>query len=427
MTPAPKSPLPKRRRGFTIVELLVATAITLALGGMLVSITSSVLEGWRRSSGRLAAESQARLVLDQLARDLQGLVYQADGKCYLAATVLTRTDNTGTGAATQWAPVDDPLDQVTANLPFKDQTDFQDTTISAGPGYRSVWLQHGDRSLKSDLKISEQRFGVAGTWLRFFSETTDGQPAGTTSAVSYQIVRRAISNSPDAEVRWQLYRSTVRPYHDVGTNFPGVLECGMDLFPTTTSPYESSTNTPTGYAADAGSDDAPVAIRRVRSNLVIANNVVDFGVRFYKRTGGTLRLMYPADSPPPSTTAPISSGFIDMTPYEAAQLGGTQLRFVRGGPLSSVADIGHFVSSRVQPSARNPEAGRMPDVIEVMIRVLSEEGARQIAALESGRLGTVPPDSLPNTDQGRSEWWWNIVEANSVVFTQQFDVKLRAH
>jgi type II secretory pathway pseudopilin PulG len=432
------------RTGFTIIELLVATSITLALAAMLVAMTSNVLDGWRRSTGRLSAESQARVLLDQLERDLAGFVYRPDGNCYMAATVLT-----GSGNSPNWVNPFDPLGQVASgDLPFKFTgagSEEQDVGVADGPGHRNVWLQHGNRTVVTDLPITSQRFGMAGTWLRFFSMAPDGAPAGTVAAVSYQVVRRAISSSPDAEVRWLLHRHVVRPYTDVATNRPGVLEAGLNLWPDNASLYDAQS--PGGNNdAELGTADPngigladPITVRRTRPENVIANNVIDFGVRFYKRQGGILVLMFPATQNS-STGANFSSGRINMDSYRGVGADGTpatsddiglDLRFANGPGTPGNGDIAHFVSSRVAPAllpatARNLYAGQVPDVVEIMVRILTEEGARQIAALESGRLGITPPDGLGANTQGRAEWWWRIADANSVVFTRQIDLKSRS-
>src|SRR4051812_12957379 len=83
----------KGRRAFTIIELVVAAAITAALAGGIIVIVHNVSTTWARSSGRLGADAQARLVLEQLALDLQGAQFRDDGNVWLAAEVV---DNTST-------------------------------------------------------------------------------------------------------------------------------------------------------------------------------------------------------------------------------------------------------------------------------------------------------------------------------------------
>jgi prepilin-type N-terminal cleavage/methylation domain-containing protein len=62
------------RRGFTLMELMVAMAITTIIVTVLVSITSIALDTWNRSRSELRASRQAKGMLDVMARDLEALV-----------------------------------------------------------------------------------------------------------------------------------------------------------------------------------------------------------------------------------------------------------------------------------------------------------------------------------------------------------------
>ena len=47
------------RAGFTLVELLVASAITVVLAGIMIAIVAQVARTWARASGGLTANQQA--------------------------------------------------------------------------------------------------------------------------------------------------------------------------------------------------------------------------------------------------------------------------------------------------------------------------------------------------------------------------------
>src|SRR4051794_1066992 len=70
---------PVRSKGFTLLELLVAAALTAALAGFLAIVVRNIGGTWSRASGKLSADAQARLVLDQLELDLQGALFRDDG------------------------------------------------------------------------------------------------------------------------------------------------------------------------------------------------------------------------------------------------------------------------------------------------------------------------------------------------------------
>jgi prepilin-type N-terminal cleavage/methylation domain-containing protein len=62
------------KRGFTLMELMVAMAITTIIVTVLVSITSIALDTWNRSRSELRASRQAKGMIDTMARDFEALV-----------------------------------------------------------------------------------------------------------------------------------------------------------------------------------------------------------------------------------------------------------------------------------------------------------------------------------------------------------------
>lgn len=62
------------KRGFTLMELMVAMAITTIIVTVLVSITSIALDTWNRSRSELRAARQAKGMIDTMARDFEALV-----------------------------------------------------------------------------------------------------------------------------------------------------------------------------------------------------------------------------------------------------------------------------------------------------------------------------------------------------------------
>jgi prepilin-type N-terminal cleavage/methylation domain-containing protein len=62
------------RRGFTLVELLVAMAITTVIILVLVGVTSVAVDTWKRSRSEVRAASQGKAMIDSMARDLEALV-----------------------------------------------------------------------------------------------------------------------------------------------------------------------------------------------------------------------------------------------------------------------------------------------------------------------------------------------------------------
>lgn len=313
---------PRDVQGFTLLELLVAVTITLVLAGIMLSVTGSTLGVWKRTQDTFSGNAQAKLALDMIERDLQSACHFRDGigNIWLAADVITSaTGLNGHG----W---------LTTSL-MKPATSVGQVLIPSSPSFP---------------RISDARFGLSGTWLRFFAATSESSTQlAIPRAISYQLVRRPVSGAVvvtnPAEIRYTLYRSVANNNETLATGY-NLTTYGAVL----TNPSSS---------ADA-----------------LASNVVDFGVWLYARNAdGSLRRIFPASN----------------------------------------ADLEHRANDAIAPGDGN----RMPDVIEVMVRLLSDEGARLIAAVESGL--TPRPPAFSSDDV----WWWSVVEANSRVFVRRVELK----
>ena len=70
-------------RAFTLIEVLVASAVMVILVGLVAYIAGSVLNTWNRSSGKLSANAEARLALDLIAQDLETAVLRNNGQQWL--------------------------------------------------------------------------------------------------------------------------------------------------------------------------------------------------------------------------------------------------------------------------------------------------------------------------------------------------------
>jgi prepilin-type N-terminal cleavage/methylation domain-containing protein len=68
------------RKGFTLMELMVAMAITVIIVTVLVSITSIAIDTWNRSRSELRAARQAKSMVDTMARDFEAMVTRSGGK-----------------------------------------------------------------------------------------------------------------------------------------------------------------------------------------------------------------------------------------------------------------------------------------------------------------------------------------------------------
>ncbi len=348
------------RRAFTLVELLVAAALAALLGLLVVAALAAVLDHWSRMTARLTVAAQARVVLEQVSVDLQGAILRADGRAWLAVSVLPDT-----GLSGQWRPAAVPAQAKPGNLHPR-------TLDLAAPD------------------LQQARFGVAGVWLRLITAKADtGADAATLPApvaIGWQIVRRSLSSNPAAAQRYLLFRSEVRRTSTAG-GAPGTFEAGYELDP--------AADPPTAYLAASGTAGDPGNLIRPPLGAAFADNVIDFGMRLQVCEGADLRLVFPA--------RPSARG--------AAPAGGAPAEGATPAERQHLARAG-------EPAADDYYRHAFPDTAEVMIRILTDEGARLIAAYEAGRL-------RPPAGASAADYWWTLAEAHSRVFTARIAIPAR--
>lgn len=323
----------RRARGaFTLLELLVAAAITLLLAVLVLSVAQGALRLWHRVQGTGAAATTAMVALDRLEADLQSAwLGPADGPV-VAVTLAT---DPGALALHGW---------------------FERGERQKPGGAASLrpWPEPDEQGLR---RLADARFGVGGAWLRLVTNTAESaaEPARP-RVVAWQVLRRPVtgrleSGNP-APVRYTLFRSAVGAANSWGS--------GLDV---TAPAYASASGTP-------GVPRAPATVMNPAAADALAAPVIDLGVWLYRRAAdGTLRRIFP-------------QGAMD--------------------------------TAHVADPAR-PES--LPDVADVMVRVLSEEGARQLAALEAGRL------ERPAQFASDAEWWWAVAAAHSFVHVRRVELR----
>jgi prepilin-type N-terminal cleavage/methylation domain-containing protein len=71
------------RRGFTLLEVMVATSIMVIIVLAVVTIASDTFKAYDRAVADLSTQSEARGVLDALENDLQTAIIRPDGRCWM--------------------------------------------------------------------------------------------------------------------------------------------------------------------------------------------------------------------------------------------------------------------------------------------------------------------------------------------------------
>ena len=364
----------KRIKGFTVLELIVAVAVTAVLTGMLLLISTQVLETQSRTNAELERNQVAHFVLDQIQEDLQCALYRNDGNVWMALSLLNESGNSGSWIeASKTSFAKSPLNSlriIDSDWPTGALQDSEIDSLGQGPFHKS-------------------RFGVAGTWLRFFTQSPELDPQangnGSARAVAYQIIRYGITSSTTSRKRYHLFRSDVSAKNtfEAGYNLHPDNESGYGINASNLSMDLNFPNTPRVPSTiinpiiDVGTDYPP-------ASFSLATNIIDFGIRAYHLeknsfgTGNLVQLFPPIKLDSPGNL--LSEEFF-ATSHK---------------PYQEIAD---------------PTFYQFPDVVDVMVRVLSEEGARILENYENG--------SFPNTEEVD---WWSIAEEHSKVYFRRIKI-----
>lgn len=98
------------RAGFTLLEVMVSTAIMVIIVLTVVTIASDTLRVYDRAVADLSTQSESRGVLDAMENDLSTAMLRSDGRCWMEIVVPGSTDVTGVpGAVGNLQPVDHPI------------------------------------------------------------------------------------------------------------------------------------------------------------------------------------------------------------------------------------------------------------------------------------------------------------------------------
>jgi len=217
--------------GFTLLELMVATAISLVIIVMIVKIVGILLEQTSRSVGAISTDQEASLIRQYLFDDLEGIYRYSDA----TGTLWLKKPGEGWGAE-NWASV---------------------------PSDRKPTLVNISENAVPASSISGERWGKEGaqiSWIVNDSSTNPNDPGGL-KAVAYQIKR--MKTSASSFPRYFLMRSVVSAKHTLDSGYG----------------FESS-----DYTQGSFSDSAfwtSSVIRFPNEHHIIASNVIDFGIRAF--------------------------------------------------------------------------------------------------------------------------------------------------
>lgn len=362
-----------RAKGFTVIELLVAVAVTALLSGMLLLISTQVLETQSKSASTLETNQIAHFVLDQIQEDLQCALYRNDGNVWMAISLLNESENSGSwvnpSISSNGKSPNDSLRIVNSDWTGEEMKDSEIDALGQGPFFKS-------------------RFGVAGCWLRFFSQSPELDPNaknhGSARAIGYQIIRYGLTDSPSSRAKYQLFRSDVSAKNtfEAGYNLhPDAEGYGSSASPSSLDPTDSSTpRVPFSIINPIVSGGSEYS----STSFSLASNIIDFGIRAYHLeknsygTGNLIQIFPPIDINSPGNLLSEESFATSYKPYQ---------------------------------TLTNENFYLFPNIVDVMVRVLSMEGSRLLEAFESG--------SVPSSENFN---WWSIAEEHSEVYIRRIKI-----
>jgi len=121
------------RRGFTLIEVMVSTAIMIVIVLAVVTIASDTFKAYDRAVADLTTQSEARGVLDAMEGDFQSAMIRPDGRCWMEVILPGSSKAPSDGAVTKAnigdiQPVDQPIIMLFASPP--DRPRWAPTTSS---------------------------------------------------------------------------------------------------------------------------------------------------------------------------------------------------------------------------------------------------------------------------------------------------------
>ena len=175
------------RAGFTLLEVMVSTAIMVIIVLTVVTIASDTLRVYDRAVADLSTQSESRGVLDAMENDFSTAMLRSDGRCWMEVVVPGSTDVTGVpGPVGNLQPVDHPI-----------------VMLFGAPADRPRWTP-----------------GTGRTALR-----------GDVCAISYRIGQRSPFDSPGEKIQqvYGVYRTIIDSENTFVDALPLILNSTIDI------------------------------------------------------------------------------------------------------------------------------------------------------------------------------------------------------
>jgi type II secretory pathway pseudopilin PulG len=383
------------RRGFTLIEVMVSTAIMIVIVLAVVTIASDTFKAYDRAVADLTTQSEARGVLDAMEGDFQSAMIRPDGRCWLEVILpgSAKAPTTPVSATTK------------ANIGDIQTVDQPIIMLFASPPDRPRWAPTAS-SPRTALK-------------------------GDVCAIAYRIGQSSPFDAPGDPIQqvYGVYRTIIDPENTFKEAIPQIMT-STAAAPISPWDYWSGVRSFANYSdiksdkrvlIDFDQSKQPTPCWTLDQSNFIASNVVAMNFTFWctsslpdsstvtgarvdplKRPAQLLRPVlaettdttykFSANGYPSAYSASTTQG----ADSNAAALRWTDNKGVGGAktphPYDSFTGRLRVYSDRIYPdtqtSATTPTATALPylpytlKAIEVSITVLTPEGSKELRALQ---------------------------------------------
>ena len=400
--------LRQARAGFTLLEVLVSTAIMVIIVLTVVTIASDTLRVYDRAVADLSTQSEARGALDAMENDFSTAMIRADGRCWMEIVVPGSTDVSGVPAAVgNLQTVDHPI-----------------VMLFGAPPDRPRWTP-----------------GVGRSALR-----------GDVCAIAYRIGQRSPFDAPGDMIQqvYGVYRTIIDSENTFVDALPLILNSNIDV-PKSPWDYWSKSQRFANYSKLPNPDyetralidssiDSKTPCWTMDENNFIASNVVAMNLVFWSSSSLSATSTAPALKDPcarmPQTLRPVvlvgksddksalaasKGGYLAMFEFAdgATDIASAPLRYAPNGaptvpnPLPTGAGLKvqpyDYYSSRLRVYADRMYPDNLPlkptattwlpylpyslKAVEVSITVLTPEGSKELRGLQMLNNNQKVPES----------------------------------
>ncbi|NBV38460.1 MAG: prepilin-type N-terminal cleavage/methylation domain-containing protein [Verrucomicrobia bacterium] len=336
---------PLTRRGFTLIEVLVATAIMVIIVLAVVTIASDTFKAYDRVVANLTTQSEARSVLDAMEGDFQTAVMRRDGRCWMEVILPG-----GSGSN---------MPSGTSTLGDLQSEDHPILMLFASPLDRPRWLPTASGT-RTALK-------------------------GDVCAVAYRFGQSSPFDSPGEKIQqiYGVYRTIIDSENTYANALPLILS-SVPLSPTSGPPQEvypfnywNASRTFHNYNTSTANDTKPLMYFNYSSpplswtldqSNMIGSNIVAMNLIFWCRSNeSTATPVLRAICPKGASTNRYTSKIFDPTIHNP-------LTDVFTGRLQITSD-----SIYTDDTLRNYSL----KAVEVSLTVLSPDGVKELKALQN--------------------------------------------